>query len=123
MPPESFDHRLFLIYGDQKTVHRIRSIKRRRKQSRQAYDSLKWALPVPALFHLKMNYLYMLQRSHFGGAGDSDQSTLYDAMNYWDRKGDNVNNIRLSHSRRACHTQLQGADHWVTMGTTQHRYY
>lgn len=31
-----------------------------------------------------MNYLYMISRLHFGGPG-SDQSTLYDAMNFWTR--------------------------------------
>jgi hypothetical protein len=32
-----------------------------------------------------MNYLYMISRLHFGGSG-GDQSTLYDAMNFWTRK-------------------------------------
>jgi hypothetical protein len=85
LPEEAFENTLFLIYGDQKTVQRIRTIKRRRRGSTKAYDTLKWALPVPALFHLKMNLLYMLSRCHFGGP-DQDQSTLYDAMNYWGRK-------------------------------------
>lgn len=82
----AFEHRLFLIYGDQKTTQRIRTIKRRRFRARQPYDSLRWALPVPALFHLRMNYLYMVSMIHFGGQG-GDQSTLYDAMNFWTRKG------------------------------------
>jgi hypothetical protein len=81
----AFQQRLFLIYGDQKTTQRIRSIKQRREQSQQPYDKLQWALPVPALFHLRMNYLYMISRLHFGGPC-SDQSTLYDAMNFWTRK-------------------------------------
>jgi len=76
---------LSLVYGDEKTIHRIRTIKRRRERSIGHYDSLRWVLPVPALFHLKMNYLYMILRSHFGGIGN-DQSTLYDAMNFWQRK-------------------------------------
>lgn len=82
---QRFEKALFLIYGDQKTVQRIRTIKRRRRDSIRAYDSLKWALPVPALFHLKMNLLFMLLKCHFGGE-DRDQSTLYDAMNFWNRK-------------------------------------
>ena len=81
----AFKHNLFLIYGDQKTTQRIRSIKQRRGQAQKPYDKLQWALPVPALFHLRMNYLYMISRLHFGGSG-SDQSTLYDAMNFWSRK-------------------------------------
>ncbi|KAF5134279.1 hypothetical protein E5D57_004912 [Metarhizium anisopliae] len=47
-----------------------------------AYDG-----PVPALFHLRMNYLYMLSRTHFGAAGDGSKATLYDTMNFWIRKG------------------------------------
>ncbi len=85
LPDSVFKQRLFLIYGDQKTTQRIRSIKQYREEARQPYDRLQWALPVPALFHLRMNYLYMISRLHFGGAG-SDQSTLYDAMNFWTRK-------------------------------------
>lgn len=34
-----------------------------------------------------MNYLYMLSRTHFGAAGDGSKATLYDAMNFWVRKG------------------------------------
>lgn len=86
LPDSAFEHHLFLIYGDQKTTQRIRTIRRRRERARQPYNSLRWALPVPALFHLRMNYLYMVSRVHFGGQG-GDQSTLYDAMNFWTRKG------------------------------------
>ena len=32
-----------------------------------------------------MNYLYMISRLHFGGPG-GDQSTLYDAMNFWTKE-------------------------------------
>jgi hypothetical protein len=85
LPDSAFEQRLFLIYGDQKTTQRIRSIKQRREEAERPYDRLKWALPVPAFFHLRMNYLYMVSRVHFGGPG-SDQSTLYDAMNFWTRK-------------------------------------
>jgi hypothetical protein len=85
LPDSAFEQRLFLIYGDQKTVQRIRSIKQRREEAQRPYDRLQWALPVPALFHLRMNYLYMISRLHFGGSG-GDQSTLYDAMNFWTRK-------------------------------------
>lgn len=85
LPDSAFEQRLFLIYGDQKTTQRIRSIKQRREQAQRPYDRLQWALPVPALFHLRMNYLYMISRLHFGGQGGG-QSTLYDAMNFWTRK-------------------------------------
>ncbi len=86
LPDSTFEHHLFLIYGDQKTTQRVRTIRCRRERARQPYDSLRWALPVPALFHLRMNYLYMVLGVHFSGQG-GDQSTLYDAMNSWTRKG------------------------------------
>jgi len=85
LPDSAFEERLFLIYGDQKTTQRIRSIKQPREEAQRPYDRLQWALPVPALFHLRMNYLYMISRLHFGGPGGG-QSTLYDAMNFWTRK-------------------------------------
>lgn len=86
LPDSAFERGLFLIYGDQKTMQRIRMVRWRRERARQPYDSLKWALLVPALFHLRMNYLYMVSRIHFDGQG-GDQSTLYNAMNFWTRKG------------------------------------
>jgi hypothetical protein len=35
----------------------------------------------------KMNYLYLLSRTHFGSAGDGSEATLWHAMNFWIRKG------------------------------------
>lgn len=67
------------------TVERIRTVKRRRRRSVLPVDSLNWVLPIPALFHLKMNFLYMLSKCHFGGS-DKDQSSLHDAINFWARK-------------------------------------
>ena len=46
LPDSDFKSRLFLIYGDQKTTQRIRSIKQRREQAQRSYDRLQWALPV-----------------------------------------------------------------------------
>ena len=85
LPDSTFEKRLFLIYGDQKTTQRIRSIKEYREQAGQAYDRLQWALPVLAFFHLHINYLYIISWLHFGSP-DSGQSMLYDAMNFWTRK-------------------------------------
>ena len=85
LPNSAFEQHLFLIYGDQKMTQQIHSIKQHREQAKRPYNRLQWALPVLALFHLHMNYLYMISRLHFGGQG-GDQSTLYDAMNFWTRK-------------------------------------
>ena len=53
------------MYGDQKTVARLRSIKARRAIDTDPYESLQWLLPVPALFHLKMNWVGLIHRTHF----------------------------------------------------------
>ena len=87
LPDDVFHDRLFLVYGDQKTTQRIRTIKARRARSHQAFDSLRWVLPIPALFHIKMNYLYMISRTHFGIANDGSGASLHYAMNVWHRKG------------------------------------
>jgi hypothetical protein len=57
---ELYSTKLFPIYGDLKTIDRIRSCQHLRRRSTRPYDSLWWALPVAGLFHLRMNYLYML---------------------------------------------------------------
>jgi hypothetical protein len=62
---DDFQHRLTLIYGDQKTVARLRSIKSRRAEDMDPYESLQWILPVPALFHLKMNWVALIHKTHF----------------------------------------------------------
>jgi hypothetical protein len=87
LPDEVFEGRLYLIYGDQKTIQRLRTIKQRRARATLPVDSLKWALPVPALFHLRMNYLYMISRTHFGESDHASEASLCDAMNFWIRKG------------------------------------
>ncbi|KAL1997457.1 hypothetical protein VTN49DRAFT_897 [Thermomyces lanuginosus] len=60
-----FGRALHLFYGDQKTVARIRSVKLRRRESRDPFDRFGWVLPVPALFHVKMLWVRMIHRHHF----------------------------------------------------------
>jgi hypothetical protein len=45
-----FDKRIQLVYGDQKTVSLIGSVKRERKYSKDIYGRYDWLLPVPGLF-------------------------------------------------------------------------
>jgi hypothetical protein len=84
---DAFAERLFLIYGDQKTVQRLRTIKKRREDAISPYDSFKWLLPVPALFHLKMNYSKMIITAHYGTEdGVIDQSSLRHSKDFWNRR-------------------------------------
>src|SRR5438045_2900889 len=54
LPDSAFEKRLYLVYGDQKTIQRLRTIKRHRQESEKPFDRLQWILPVQALFHVKL---------------------------------------------------------------------
>jgi hypothetical protein len=83
---KEFDNRLFLAYGDQKTSSLIRSMQREQVEASSAYDRKDWLIGVAALFHLRMNYLWLMQRTHYGNMEQQDASTLYHHINFWGRK-------------------------------------
>lgn len=78
---------LYLIYGDQKTCKLIRSCKQQRSfTTSSAYHQLKWALPAPGFWHLRLNYLQMILSSFYGGQRHSNQlSTLYPQIMFLNR--------------------------------------
>jgi len=83
----NFDERLYLVYGDQKTVKLIHGCKRERAEVKSAYDHHGWVLPVPDLWHVRLNFLYMIMRTHFGSKKYSQQhSTLYTHMNHLEQR-------------------------------------
>jgi uncharacterized protein DUF6589 len=65
LPPSSFSDSLKPVFGDQKTVARLRSVKARRKEESDPYNSFRWVLPIPALFHLKMNLIALIHKTFF----------------------------------------------------------
>jgi len=71
-----FKERLYLVYGDQKTVSLIGSVKRERKDSRNNYGRYQWLLPIPGLFHWRTNFMDMIYDVHggYGGSGGSETS-------------------------------------------------
>jgi hypothetical protein len=85
-----FRENLFLVYGDQKTVARLRSIKRLRQNSRRAYDRLDWLLPVFGLWHLKFNFLQLIHQIHWSSDDYTDKSTLSTAASRLGRKDVNT---------------------------------
>jgi len=86
-PSADFAERLFLVYGDQKTARLLRSCKRERAESSSAFDSCRWLLPLPGLWHLRLNFLYLIMKTHFGGEGCAEQySALYTHMNHLGRR-------------------------------------
>lgn len=87
-PGGLWDKGLRLIYGDQKTWARLWNIKRNAaiEQDLPGYGQMRWILPIPALFHLKMNFLKIIHQTHWeanpppkmttpaNSYGDSDDS-------------------------------------------------
>jgi hypothetical protein len=51
-----------------------------------AYDRKDWLIGVAALFHLRMNFLWLVQKTHYGNMEQQDSSTLYHNINFWGRK-------------------------------------
>jgi Family of unknown function (DUF6589) len=81
-----FTDRLFLAFGDQKTSSLIRSMQAEQVDASAAYDRKDWLVGVAALFHLRMNFLWLMQRTHYGSMEQQDASTLYHNINFWGRK-------------------------------------
>lgn len=78
---------LYLVYGDQRTCQRIRACKRERLDATSAYDKHQWVLPVTGLWHLRLNFLYMIMRIFYGGAKTERQySMLYPQINLLERR-------------------------------------
>ena len=72
-----FNNLLQLIYGDQKTVSLIQAVKKERAEARSAYNRLGWILPLPGLFHWRMNYLDMIFSLYSGDDHPAVPSTLH----------------------------------------------
>jgi hypothetical protein len=50
------------------------------------YDRKDWLIGVAALFHLRMNFLWLMQQTHYRNIEQQDASTLYYNINFWGRK-------------------------------------
>lgn len=82
---EEFQDRLFLAFGGQKTALLLRSMCSEANVSLNGYDCKGLILGITTLFHLRMNYLWLMQRTHYGGQ-EQDASTLHHNSNWWERK-------------------------------------
>ena len=67
-----FKDRLFLVYGDQKTVSLIQSVKQERRYSENIYGQYQWLLPIPGLFHWRTNFIDMIYDVYGGCKTDHD---------------------------------------------------
>lgn len=72
-----FDGLLQLVYGDQKTVSLLQAVKKQRVEATHIFDRFGWLLPIPGLFHWRMNYLDMIFDLYSGDDYPTDESTLH----------------------------------------------
>ena len=69
-----------------------------------SYDRIDWLIGVAALFHLRMNFLWLMQRTHYGNMEQQDTSTLYRNINFWGRK--NIPADRAEIGRASCRERV-----------------
>lgn len=71
------DGLLQLVYGDQKTVSLLRAVKKERAEASRLFDRFSWILPIPGLFHWRMNYLDMIFELYAGTDHPTVESTIH----------------------------------------------
>lgn len=72
----AFNGSLYLIYGDQKTVSLVLNVKSEGHDATQEYDKYSSILPVPGLFHWRMNFMDMIHDLYTGSESAGTGSTL-----------------------------------------------
>lgn len=58
-----YDQRLAIIHGDQKTTSYIRAIVATQLEAGETYDRKQWLVPVPAFFHIMLNFVQLIFRT------------------------------------------------------------
>jgi hypothetical protein len=69
---DPFRQRLWLAHGDQLTAHHIRSVKDEQALAELPYDRRDWLLGIPAWFHINMNLIQTVVRTHWEATGASN---------------------------------------------------
>ena len=91
-----FATRLWLVCGDQLSGSNSRTVQRAQAQASQAYDRRRWMLTVPGLFHVQMNLLHTIVRTHWKPQDQLfSQATLLHDVNYWNRSGITQENAKF----------------------------
>lgn len=71
-----FNDLLYLIYGDQKTVSLVLGIKHERREAGEPHAQYSSVIPIPGLFHWRMNFIDMVHDLYSGEECPSNGSTL-----------------------------------------------
>ncbi|KAF1936991.1 hypothetical protein EJ02DRAFT_478313 [Clathrospora elynae] len=85
--PDIYANRIFLVHGDELTVDRIRSVQQGQSLASRDYDRRQWLCGIPAWFHIHMNLLNTIIRTHWSPAipGQSDIHTVSGDSTRWGR--------------------------------------
>ena len=74
------DSQIVFINGDEKTVSLLQSAQRERRFERRTDAQLQWFIPVPGLFHWRMNYINMVH-DIFDGPESAEDSLKHSKIN------------------------------------------
>jgi hypothetical protein len=73
-PENDFGERLWLVHGDQLTTHHIRTVKAEQMRAQLPFDRRDWVLGIPAWFHIQMNLLNTIVRTHWASDNVRDEA-------------------------------------------------
>jgi hypothetical protein len=73
-PESDFNKRLWLVHGDQLTTHHIRTVKAEQMRAQLPFDRRDWLLGIPAWFHIQMNLLNTIVRTHWASDDTRDEA-------------------------------------------------
>ncbi|KAK4232741.1 hypothetical protein C8A03DRAFT_20029, partial [Achaetomium macrosporum] len=68
---KEYEHRMTPVYGDQKTTSFIRRIQRSQLEASELWERRQWMFPIPAFFHIELNYIEMLFRMFWDASAGS----------------------------------------------------
>jgi hypothetical protein len=77
-----YSERLWLLYGDQKTVKLSASVQLDREENESAFERRKWLQPVVSIFHWAQNRLWAIQKAYTGPVNNSITASLAHNMQY-----------------------------------------
>ena len=93
---DDFASRLWLVHGDSLTAHHNRVVKAEQVRAGRPYDRRDWLLGLPAWFHIQMNLLNTIVRTHFGPTqiGQEAHHCIEADITTWGRSSMNRKNIK-----------------------------
>jgi hypothetical protein len=96
---------LFLGTRDAKSVRNMKSLQAERADATREVDRHQNMLPIPALFHLQMNFAYAIQKAHDGSrANNPDATRSSKSTLLWHRS---ITGIKGAHGEKPEYFTLQ----------------